>query len=129
MILELQFPPSLNSYYRHVVMPLKSGKGRSVTLLSKPGREYRESVVGVCRDIQEKMTGRLSVTLDLFPPDRRTRDVDNYAKSLLDSLTHAGIWGDDSQIDALHIYRREIERGGRVVVKIETIGDEERGIR
>jgi crossover junction endodeoxyribonuclease RusA len=106
-------------------MPVKSGKGRSATLISKSGREYREVVVRACRAIQGKMTGRLFVTVDLFPPDRRIRDIDNFNKSLLDALTHAGVWDDDSQIDALHIYRREIERGGRVVVEIETINEGE----
>lgn len=37
----------------------------------------------------------LSVTL--CPPDKRKRDMDNFAgKALLDALTLAGVWADDS---------------------------------
>lgn len=120
MRLTLPFPPSLNTYYRHCVIPLKSGRGRSVTLISKPGREYRADVVRIAGG-GVALSGRLAVTLELFPPDKRSRDVDNHAKAVLDALTHAGVWSDDSQIDELHIYRREIERGGELIVTIEVL--------
>nr|WP_246877229.1 RusA family crossover junction endodeoxyribonuclease [Pantoea ananatis] len=34
----------------------------------------------------------------LYPLDKRNRDLDNYQKTLFDSLTHAGVWVDDRQI-------------------------------
>ena len=37
----------------------------------------------------------------------------------LDCLTHAGVWADDSQIDALVTLRGERVQGGSVVVRIE----------
>lgn len=120
MKLTLPFPPSLNTYYRHCVIPLKSGSGRSVTLISKPGREYRAEVVQIAGG-GVALSGRLAVTLELYPPDKRARDVDNHAKAVLDALTHSGVWADDSQIDELHIYRRGIKRGGELVVTIEGI--------
>ena len=67
------------------------------------------------------LTGRLRVELLLYPPDRRRRDIDNYAKSLLDSLTKAGVWEDDSQIDELTIKRCEIIKGGYVDVSIRML--------
>jgi Holliday junction resolvase RusA-like endonuclease len=33
-------------------------------------------------------------------------DVDNYAKSVLDAVTQAGAWGDDSQVAALLVHKR-----------------------
>jgi crossover junction endodeoxyribonuclease RusA len=121
MRIELPFPPSLNTYYRHCVLPLKSGRGRSVTLISKQGREYRAAVVRIAAGTCAKLAGRLSVALELYPPDRRARDLDNHFKAALDALTHAGVWGDDSQIDRLAIVRRDIVRGGKLIVEVEVI--------
>ena len=45
----------------------------------------------------------------------------NIFKALGDSLTHAGVWDDDSQIDDLRITRGEVIRGGMLDVKIEVI--------
>lgn len=120
MKIRLPFPPSVNTYYRHYVIPLKSGRGRSVTLISKPGREYRADVVRIASG-GASLSGRLAVTIELYMPDKRVRDCDNYVKAVLDALTHAGVWGDDSQIDELHIYRREIKRGGELVATIEVM--------
>jgi len=114
--LELPFPPSLNHYWRSVVM------GRSArVLISAAGRKYREAVTGhvLAARANRMLTGRLSVRVDLSPPDRRKRDLDNYAKGLLDALTHAGVWADDEQIDRLVLARGAVCKGGRAVVAIE----------
>lgn len=118
MTIDLPWPPSLNNCWRHVVIPSRGGKGRSCTLLSKDGRLYREAVVKQCNG-GESMAGRLKVTLELYPPTRRSCDVDNYAKSVLDALTHAGVYSDDSQVDDLRIIRRNVLRGGKCAVTIE----------
>jgi crossover junction endodeoxyribonuclease RusA len=61
----------------------------------------------------------LAVTLRVHAPDRRARDLDNLPKALLDAITHAGLWEDDSLIDELHIYRCGPIKGGCVVVQID----------
>ena len=38
------------------------------------------------------LSGNLSVAIDMCPPDRRRRDVDNIQKSLLDALMHGGAY-------------------------------------
>ena len=101
MIEYLPFPPSTNTYYRNI-----SVKGRPRTLISKKGRAYRQSVMAQLAGAQV-YPGRLAVTLDLHPPDRRKRDIDNYTKALLDAITHAGVWGDDSQVKTLSITMHE----------------------
>ena len=63
-------------------------------------------------------TARVAVTLALYPPDKRRRDVDNYSKAVLDLLTKASVWDDDSQIDRLTIERGPVVRGGRVDVEV-----------
>lgn len=56
--------------------------------------------------------------IDAYPPDRRRRDLDNILKSLLDSITHAGVIEDDSLIDDLHIVRRELRKNGAIEIQI-----------
>ena len=101
-ILYLPWPPTVNSYY-------SSGHGK-VKYVSAKGRVFRDQVA---QAINEQMPGltyaeQLYVEIILHPPDRRTRDLDNYMKALLDALTLAGLWRDDSQIDQLSILRGEI---------------------
>lgn len=117
--LSLPFPPSVNTYWRHVVI-----KGRSVTLLSKQGREYRTKAS--CELLRQglsmrKLSGRLEVQINVFPPDRRKRDLDNIPKGVLDALTKAEVWEDDEQIDDLRITRAHVIKGGRVDITIKPI--------
>lgn len=114
--LTLPYPPSINTYWRHV--------GQRV-LISANGRRYRRAVgdavllgIGAGQIAEDPLPGRLAVLVEAAPPDRRARDLDNILKALLDALTHAGVWLDDSQIDDLRIVRRGPERGGRVVVHV-----------
>lgn len=106
--IELPFPPSVNSCWRAV-------RGRSI--LSARGREYRAKAIRACHDC-EVIDGPVSVKIYLYPPDRRRRDVDNYAKAILDALVHAKVLKDDSLIDRLVIVRMPPEAGGRAVVRI-----------
>ena len=63
---------------------------------------------------------RLRVEIEAFPPDKRRRDLDNIFKVLLDSLQHAEVYVDDSQIDYLCVQRMP-ERLGKVLVHIREI--------
>lgn len=115
MRLILPYPPSINQYYR--VLP----KGR--VLISKRGRLYRSSVIDLIKRRYPyviESRDRLDVRIELQPPDRRRRDLDNVLKPLLDSMTYAHVWADDSQIDILLIERGEVCRGGCVIVTIES---------
>jgi crossover junction endodeoxyribonuclease RusA len=104
----LPFPPSINHYWRI------AGKRM---VISGEGKTYRELVGWMIRN-PVILEGRLSVKVHAYVPDKRVRDIDNLLKVLLDSLTHAGCWQDDSQIDELFIKRAGIEKPGRVVVFI-----------
>jgi crossover junction endodeoxyribonuclease RusA len=61
------------------------------------------------------------VTLTAFPPDKRRRDLDNLPKVVLDSLTKAGVWKDDSQIQRLTIQWGAFWPGGALDVEIEEL--------
>jgi len=113
--LELPYPPSVNRYYRNV---------GARTLISREGRAYRQRVEALLAERRIRLTeGPLAVLVDLFPPDRRRRDVDNAMKALLDSLEHAGAYRDDSQIVHLEIDKRDITDGGQAVVRISPIDE------
>ena len=115
--LYLPFPPSVNHYY------VKTKRG---VFVSKKGREFRAEVIQCIHDqlgLCEMITDKLLVEVVLYPPDKRTRDVDNYNKPLLDAITHAGLWKDDSIIDQLFNYRGEASpRSGSVFLRIQDAG-------
>jgi crossover junction endodeoxyribonuclease RusA len=78
-------------------------------LLSKEGRGYQEAVARTVRarwpGLSSPIKARLKVEILLNAPTRQARDVDNYAKSILDGLAHAGVFANDSQIDDLRLIR------------------------
>lgn len=110
--LQLPFPPSVNQITAVV-------RGRKIT--SKRGREYRKEAVEAIRRQYDggPIAGRLHVIIELYPPDRRRRDCDNFSKATLDVLTCAGVYEDDSQIDHLEIIRCEVCKPGKCIVTIE----------
>lgn len=106
----LPWPPSVNHYWR-------TWRGRM--LISRRGRAYREHVGAILRAAGvAPLAGSLAVHVELYPPDRRIRDVDNTFKAIGDSLQHGGAFHDDSQIVWLLIEKAEVAPGGKVVVCI-----------
>jgi crossover junction endodeoxyribonuclease RusA len=89
IILELPFPPSLNTYWRR-------GKGK--VYINERGLEFRQYVATYVRQHKLKAPeGFLTYAVWLYPPDKRRRDGDNFAfKAIWDSLTHAQCIEDDS---------------------------------
>lgn len=108
--LTLPWPPTVNTYYRNV-------KGK--TLISAAGRAYRAAVADqvLIQRGAKQLAGRLAVSIVAHVPDRRRRDLDNLLKGTLDSLTHAGVWVDDEQIDRLTIERGPV--GGFLQVEVQ----------
>lgn len=108
--LELPFPPSINHYYRRV---------GPRTLISREGRRFRERVCALLAAARISiLEGPICVEIDVYPPDRRRRDIDNLQKGLLDALEHGGVYLDDSQIVRLSIEKRECVPAGRTLVRI-----------
>ena len=110
MVVKLPWPPSVNGYWRTF---------RNRQILSKKAREYRDKVIGHLA-IKKKL-GPLAARIWLQPPDKRRRDVDNFSKPILDALTHAGAWEDDSQIMHLDVVMCEPVKGGGVTVQVDEL--------
>jgi len=106
----MEYPPSANHYWRHV---------GPRTLISREGRTFRRRVCAILAAARVvPMDGPLAVAIDVYPPDRRRRDIDNLQKPLLDALEKGQAYHDDSQIKNLHTRMFEPVRGGKVIVRI-----------
>ena len=57
------------------------------------------------------------VDVRLFFGDKRTRDIDNYNKLILDAMSGI-VYIDDSQIQALHIYKDYDKENPRIEILI-----------
>lgn len=114
MILELPYPPSVNTYWR------ANGKRR---FISKEGVLFKTAVKGICiRDgIRSFGSARLSVNIYIHPRSKRIFDLDNCLKAILDALMAANVYDDDSQIDMLSIARSDPVKNGKAVVSINEI--------
>ncbi len=110
--LTLPWPPTANTYYRSVGGTVK---------ISEKGRAYCKAVADqvLIQRGAKLLTGRLSVSVLANPPDKRARDLDNCFKALLDSMTKAGVWLDDAQVDHLQITRGPV--AGSVKVRVEVL--------
>lgn len=114
--LKLPYPPSINNYYGSL-----RGGGKYI---KKEGKVFREVVVDSLRSYAYKkapLTDKLRVFIEVYPPDKRRRDLDNINKALLDALTHSKIYDDDWLIDDLRLVRGEPIKGGYVRVHIYKI--------
>lgn len=108
--IELPFPPSVNHYWRHY-------RGR--TVISERGVAFREAVRRLLAQRQVRaMTGPLALSIQVFPPDRRRRDLDNLLKATGDALEHGGAFLDDSQITHLEMDKDQVVPGGKLQIRI-----------
>jgi len=124
--LTLNFPCSLNAYWFPFA---RKGQKFATMIVSDKGRDYRNYVSGIIDEF--KLEGRftngeiLEVCLKLYPRDKRRRDVDNYTKGLFDALSKSNFWTDDKQVKKLSIEMMEVCKGGKIVMDIFQIGQEQ----
>jgi crossover junction endodeoxyribonuclease RusA len=113
LILELPFPPSVNGYWGF--------KGHR-RFLTKKAVEFKALVAyQVLKQRIRLGKNILEMQIIWHPPDRRTRDIDNPIKPLLDALTQSGLFEDDSQIRKLKIEFGEVIKGGKTTVILKPL--------
>lgn len=111
VFLLLPWPPAVNNLYATV-------NGRRV--LTKRGRNYKDRVAAiVLAKGRPSVKGHCKVDIIAHYPDRRRRDLDGILKIVLDSLTEAGVYEDDSRIVELRVRRGDRVEGGQVAVWVE----------
>ena len=115
IIFYLPWPPTVNNYYSCTKYGIH---------ISKRGRKYADDVASAVREQLGglKIHEHVELTVILYPPDKRTRDLDNHMKALQDALTKCELWEDDAQIDQLRVFRGEILRGGKVACMVRNAG-------
>ena len=96
--IELPWPVSINRYLRRAGVRMHT---------TNEAKAYRRDVGWLCSAAPRFGSAQLTLTIIAFPPDNRRRDLDNIEKVLIDSLMHAGLFDDDSQIVEKHSYKKE----------------------
>lgn len=118
----LPWPPSVNTYWRSVPWPPRRPRKVRV-LISDRGRAYRLRVALLLRKHRGAFAASpVDVHLVAHPADRRRFDLDNLPKSILDAVTKAGVWDDDSQVARLLVERGDRMPGGAVFLAIREAG-------
>lgn len=111
--IRLPWPPSINGYWRSV---------GNRQILSAKAREFREIAV---REIHRQISGAITIDyvvrleMFLYPPDNRRRDVTNFDKGVLDALTYAKFWSDDSLVKRVEIEMCAPRKPGFVDLYVE----------
>jgi crossover junction endodeoxyribonuclease RusA len=84
-------------------------------LLSHEGCQYRKAVAQsvMLQGGPSVRQERIAVDIEVRMPDKRRRDLDNLPNTVLDALTRAAVWADDSQFDDLRVWFSDQPRGER----------------
>jgi len=119
---DLPFPPTLNHAWgrkgKKTYLVPEQKAYRAQVQRALPWQELHDDAAPLAA-LALPLTGRLAVALRFYEPNRLKRDLDNLPKAALDALTHAGLWGDDSQIDCLMLARAGVSPDRpRVVVRV-----------
>ena len=110
----LPWPPTVNGYWG---TRRNGGKFRT-----RKAKAFRAAALQAIGDIDTHCED-VAVIAMFSPPDSRTRDVDNYWKGLLDAMTSAGVWLDDSQVKLQVGWMADKIKGGGVDVYVEALNE------
>ena len=123
----LPFPPNVDHYKRiGRLTRTKSGKLYQPRVNSPETLDFYYKTWMVIRDngLKSFAGATIDMDVDVFPPDKRKRDLDGILKVLLDSMQRGGLYDDDSQIARLLVTRCSIIPQGQVVVRLKEIKNE-----
>lgn len=113
-------PVSTNQIYR---------RHGHIMYMSRQGKQMKESyqwqAKTQCRGFK-CVTEAFWITIRLYFGDKRNRDIDNYNKILLDSLTGI-VWEDDKQIQKMTIEKFIDLDNPRIEIEVESYGKTKSG--
>jgi crossover junction endodeoxyribonuclease RusA len=110
--LRLPYPPSINNYW------LASGHRR---FISERGKKFKKAVAAYVfiNEIQSFGSKPLEISIWIHPRSKVLMDIDNCVKPIIDACQDAGIFDNDVQVQALHVYRTDPIKGGGCAVMIQ----------
>ncbi len=103
-------PVSTNVVYRrHGNYIYMSNEGRKLkaSYSKQVGEQWKEALI----------KDNILVSISLYFKDKRRRDIDNWHKILLDSLTKI-VWNDDSQITQMKVVKQIDKYNPRIEIEI-----------
>jgi crossover junction endodeoxyribonuclease RusA len=95
-------------------------RGKFATMyMSASGKALKEDYQWQLKSQYKKkpITGDIDMRVELFFGDERKRDIDNYNKILLDSMSGI-IFEDDSQIQSLLIIKNKDKKNPRIEIQL-----------
>lgn len=115
VLIELPFPPSVNSIYK---------PGKKTIYSTNQLKEYKKKVKSIVQSYMRKneisiINYPVKMECVLYEPNNRVRDLNNLKKSLLDAITFSKLWVDDSLSREEHFYlEKSKELSGKVFLRI-----------
>lgn len=103
------YPPTTNKIWR---------KFNGHMVLSQEARAYKATIEALARDVDNGFQSHdlVGVTLHVYRP-RKTGDIDNVAKLILDGMQGV-TYPNDNQVIELHIYRGDDKANPRIEVQV-----------
>lgn len=112
-------PPSVGTYSRHRIVQPRTGKSFVQIYPTEEAKAWWDTVASIVAGRQLRGPS-LELQYIVYLPDRRRRDIDNFAKCLLDALTKCGAIEDDSLITDIHGHKRIDAANPRTVIVVKT---------
>ena len=106
-------PQSTNNLYR---------RGRSGMYMTEAGHDLKTDyhVQAMQQYNRKPLDGPVHVQILIYFGDKKKRDIDNYNKILLDSLTGV-VYKDDSQIEEMFVKKDYDKKNPRIVINVCSI--------
>lgn len=96
-------------------------RSKTGVFLSGAAKEYRKEVFYALRSHEKFGKQKVSMYINMYPPDNRKRDIDNILKTVLDALQYAQIFDNDNQVVVLRIEKFSKIANGALDVIIECV--------
>ena len=107
-------PKSTNNIYRSTCVG-----GFHRRYMTQVGKDLKEQYFYEIKNQwkKEPIEGDVTVNIILFFGDKRKRDIDNFNKAVLDSMSGI-VWIDDEQIQELNIIKQHDKENPRIEITI-----------